>query len=137
MICFCILAALVHSRRSAIFGKRSRPCSRGERSCRRPPRRSGASSRISSDDVVRRPVVLHVLLAAVAWLNAAWGRDLQARRGDGAAAPPTFAADVAPLLYANCVPCHHEGGAVPFRLVQCLDVPGRARQIVKVTGRRF
>lgn len=87
--------------------------------------------------MVSRPVFLPVLLAGVAWLNAACGRDVQARRGDGAVMGPTFAADVAPLLYANCVPCHHEGGAGPFPLVQYRDVARRGRQIVKVTGRRF
>ncbi len=86
--------------------------------------------------MVSRPVVLPVLLG-VAWLSAGCGRDGFVRRGDAVATSPTFAADVAPLLYANCVPCHHEGGAGPFPLVQYRDVKRRARQIVKVTGRRF
>jgi Flp pilus assembly protein TadD len=50
---------------------------------------------------------------------------------------PTFAHDVAPLLYAQCAPCHHEGGAGPFPLIRYDAVRRRARQIVEVTHRRY
>jgi Flp pilus assembly protein TadD len=55
----------------------------------------------------------------------------------GAASQPTFASDVAPILYRNCVPCHHTGGPGPFTLVTYLDARKHARQIAKVTGRRY
>src|SRR4051794_17098760 len=32
-------------------------------------------------------------------------------------AEPTFAQDVAPILYKNCVTCHHPGGLGPFSLL--------------------
>jgi hypothetical protein len=32
-------------------------------------------------------------------------------------AEPTFAEDVAPILYANCTTCHHPGGLGPFSLL--------------------
>ncbi len=52
-------------------------------------------------------------------------------------APPTFARDVAPLVYAQCAPCHHEGGAGPFPLTRYDAVKRRARQIVEVTSQRY
>ncbi|HWH52595.1 MAG TPA: hypothetical protein VN651_13690, partial [Gemmatimonadaceae bacterium] len=33
-------------------------------------------------------------------------------------ADPTFADDVAPIFYKNCVACHHDGGMAPFSLVE-------------------
>lgn len=33
-------------------------------------------------------------------------------------ADPTFAEDVAPILYKNCTACHHTGGMAPFSLVE-------------------
>lgn len=33
-------------------------------------------------------------------------------------ADPTFAEDVAPILYKNCTSCHHTGGLGPFSLVE-------------------
>src|SRR5436309_502557 len=50
---------------------------------------------------------------------------------------PTFARDVAPILFARCAPCHHDGGAAPFALVRYDDAARRATQIAKVTGRHF
>jgi hypothetical protein len=52
-------------------------------------------------------------------------------------APPTFARDVAPIVYARCAPCHHAGGAAPFSLTSYDDVSRRAAQIADVTARRF
>ncbi|MEZ5331549.1 MAG: tetratricopeptide repeat protein [Thermoanaerobaculia bacterium] len=50
---------------------------------------------------------------------------------------PTFARDVAPIVYANCAPCHQERGPGPFDLLSYGDVKRRARQIALVTGDRF
>src|SRR6476659_6646307 len=60
------------------------------------------------------------------------------------AAPPapkaksaTFNRDVAPILFANCSPCHHAGDAAPFSLLTFEDARKRYKQIVDVTRRRF
>jgi Flp pilus assembly protein TadD len=61
-----------------------------------------------------------------------------ARPPAGAASPPaTYAHDVAPLLYTHCVQCHHPGGPGPFSLLTYEDARRRARQIAKVTRRRY
>lgn len=53
------------------------------------------------------------------------------------AAPPTFAHDIAPILYQNCASCHHAGEAGPFPLVTYEDVRKHARQIEAVTHSRY
>ena len=61
--------------------------------------------------------------------------------GPGAAAQepaaPTFAADVAPLVFRHCAPCHRPGEAGPFPLLTYEDARRRARQIADVTASRF
>ncbi len=54
-----------------------------------------------------------------------------------AAGPPTFTRDVAPILDRVCAPCHTEGGAAPFALVDYDDVRDHASQIVDVTQKRY
>ncbi len=54
-----------------------------------------------------------------------------------AAAPPTFAADVAPIVYANCVSCHRTGEVAPFPLLTYAEVKKHAGQIASVTARRY
>src|ERR1051325_4003901 len=55
----------------------------------------------------------------------------------GSAAGPTFAADVAPIVYNNCSTCHRPGQAAPFSLLSYEDVKHRATLIVKATERRY
>src|ERR1043165_1930482 len=50
---------------------------------------------------------------------------------------PTFAQDIAPLVYAQCAGCHHDGGTAPFSLLTYADVSKRAAQIVKVTQSHY
>lgn len=50
---------------------------------------------------------------------------------------PTFTRDIAPIVDAQCVTCHHEGGAGPFSLVTFPEVQRRARQIAEVTASRY
>ena len=56
-----------------------------------------------------------------------------ALHGGGQAAPPTppptFAKDVAPILYANCVSCHRPGEMGPMSLINYQDVRPWARSI--------
>lgn len=49
----------------------------------------------------------------------------------------TFTRDVAPILYARCAACHHEGGSAPFPLLTYAQVKQHAAQIVDVTRRRY
>ncbi len=48
------------------------------------------------------------------------------------ATAPTFAADIAPIVHANCIDCHRPGGIGPFALIDYTDVNRRARQIAEV-----
>ena len=50
---------------------------------------------------------------------------------------PTFARDIAPLIYHNCTPCHRPGEVGPFSLLSYSDVKRHARQIATVTGSRY
>ena len=54
-----------------------------------------------------------------------------------AADPPTFNRDIAPIVFANCAPCHRPGEAGPFSLLSYTDVRSRARLIAAVTGARY
>jgi len=53
------------------------------------------------------------------------------------AASPTYAHDIAPLLYRACAPCHRPGEAGPFPLLTYADAKRRASQIAAVTRRRY
>jgi Tetratricopeptide repeat len=46
---------------------------------------------------------------------------------------PTFAHDIAPIVYEKCAPCHHPGDAAPFSLLTYADVKKRASQIAAAT----
>ena len=62
-----------------------------------------------------------------------------AARAAGQSVPttPTFARDVAPIVYQNCVTCHRTGQVAPFALETYADVSGRARQMAAVTQSRY
>ncbi len=49
---------------------------------------------------------------------------------------PTFADDVAPILYAHCVTCHRPGQAAASTLLSYEDARARAGKIVEVTAAR-
>jgi mono/diheme cytochrome c family protein len=53
------------------------------------------------------------------------------------AAAPNFAADIAPMIYANCTTCHRPGQSAPFSLLSYDDVKKRGRTIAEVTERRY
>ena len=71
---------------------------------------------------------------------AAFGLAAQAqapRPASRAAAPVTFAKDVAPILYSNCISCHRPGEVAPMSLRTYDEVRPWARSIKqKVQGRR-
>lgn len=49
---------------------------------------------------------------------------------------PTFATDVAAILFNHCAACHRPGEAAPFSLLTYADAAKRARQIAEVTADR-
>ena len=53
------------------------------------------------------------------------------------ATAPTFARDVAPIVYEHCAVCHRPGQAAPFSLLSYDDVKKRGALIVSVTSRRY
>ncbi len=53
-----------------------------------------------------------------------------------AIADPTFA-DVAPVLYKNCTPCHRPGESGPFQLLSYDDAKRNAKKIKFVTQTRY
>jgi hypothetical protein len=50
---------------------------------------------------------------------------------------PTFARDVAPILYAKCAPCHHAGEVAPFNLTSYEDARGKAPTIAAVVKQKY
>jgi hypothetical protein len=73
-------------------------------------------------------VLAHVLFALALALQSPKG---------GAGTVPTFAADVAPIVYTHCATCHRPGQAAPFSLLSYDDVKRRATLIVSATTRRY
>lgn len=49
----------------------------------------------------------------------------------------TFYRDIAPIVYANCAPCHRPGESGPFSLLSYEDVKKHAVQIAAVTKIRY
>ena len=69
---------------------------------------------------------------------AALALGLAATGAEGAEAAPTFAADVAPILYENCVACHRPNHLAPMPLVTWDDVRPWARAVrAKVVSREM
>jgi Flp pilus assembly protein TadD/mono/diheme cytochrome c family protein len=69
-------------------------------------------------------------------LLAAWGAFFAAA-AYAAAATPTFAHDIAPIIFQNCSPCHRPGEAGPFPLLTYQDVKKHAPEIAELTARRY
>jgi Flp pilus assembly protein TadD/mono/diheme cytochrome c family protein len=53
-----------------------------------------------------------------------------------AATPPTFARDIAPIIYQNCASCHRPGQHAPFSLLTYEDVKKHASRVAAVTRHR-
>jgi tetratricopeptide (TPR) repeat protein len=70
--------------------------------------------------------VLPIIWAAAA---AAMIADVQPRT--------TFAADIAPIIWSRCAPCHRPGQVAPFSLLTYDDVKRRAALIAAVTEKRL
>jgi hypothetical protein len=50
---------------------------------------------------------------------------------------PTFAEDIAPIIFENCSTCHRPGQAGPFSLLTYDDVRRKAQTIAEVTDARY
>ncbi|MFO1077216.1 MAG: tetratricopeptide repeat protein [Planctomycetota bacterium] len=59
---------------------------------------------------------------------------LAACGGAHPAGAPTYAVDVAPIVFAHCTPCHRDGEPVPFVLQTYEQAKKHADQIADVTG---
>src|ERR1700722_18351709 len=57
--------------------------------------------------------------------------------GPALAAPVTFSADIAPIVYKQCTRCHRPGEAAPFSLISYEDVAKRGKLIATVTKSRY
>ncbi|WP_080236524.1 monooxygenase [Spirosoma rigui] len=53
------------------------------------------------------------------------------------AQPPTYTADIQPIITRHCAPCHQPGGVGPFSLLTYPDVVKRSKFIAKVTQARY
>lgn len=49
----------------------------------------------------------------------------------------TFNQHVAPIIHANCTPCHRPNGGAPFQMIRYRDVAKRAKMIHEVTADRY
>ncbi len=54
-----------------------------------------------------------------------------------ASAHPTFAKEIAPILFEKCASCHRPGQSGPFPLLTYADAKKRSQQIAEVTARRY
>lgn len=51
--------------------------------------------------------------------------------------PPTYAHDIAPVLYRECAACHRPEGVAPFALLTYAEASKRAALIAQVTASRY
>ena len=83
--------------------------------------------------------LIGLAVAAGAVLLPGGNRTIAETPSTAPAAPPaaagdvTFARDIAPVLNANCVSCHHDGGGGPFPLTTYKDAAKHAELMAQVT----
>ena len=51
--------------------------------------------------------------------------------------PPTWAHDIAPILYHNCVECHRPGQVGPFSLLTYETAAKKARDLSRAVNARY
>jgi mono/diheme cytochrome c family protein len=81
-------------------------------------------------------LVVPALLLAALWFQLPATQSVRHSAGKPAPAP-TFARDVAPILYRHCAICHHPGEVAPFPLIAYPDAAKRATLIATVTASRY
>lgn len=79
---------------------------------------------------------MRALTAAALFGVVVGGTAAAGESGAGAEAIPTFARDVAPILYENCVTCHRPNNIAPMALIEYADVRPWARSIKDVVVSR-
>ena len=79
---------------------------------------------------------MRALTAAALFGVVVGGTAAAGESGAGAEAVPTFARDVAPILYENCVTCHRPNNIAPMALIEYADVRPWARSIKDVVVSR-
>jgi len=50
---------------------------------------------------------------------------------------PTFAKDVAPIIYSKCAPCHHAGEVAPFNLTSYEDARSKAPTLAAAVEQKY
>ena len=78
---------------------------------------------------------LPAVLCLIAVLSAGCGSESSTT--ESSVDTPTFARDIAPIVYENCSACHRPGEAGPFPLLTYDDVRGRAQLIQTVIESRY
>jgi hypothetical protein len=71
------------------------------------------------------------VVGAIAIMAVVVTRDAATPRAEG---PITFSEHVAPIVFANCTPCHRPGEAAPFSLLSYRDVRPLAKAIATATA---
>ena len=85
---------------------------------------------------MRRATWIALLGLAISGANGLGATAVEHSTDSSSKHPISFSADVAPILYANCVSCHRPGEVAPFPLISFEQVKKHAHQIVDVTGSR-
>lgn len=73
---------------------------------------------------------------ALATVVAGVSGEAQVRAGDRAPTPVTFSEHVAPIVFANCTPCHRPGEAAPFQLLGYRDARPLAKAMAAAVTAR-
>ncbi len=77
------------------------------------------------------------LLAASLLATGACGGGGDAPESDRAPANPTFALDVAPIVFRHCAGCHFQDGMAPFDILEYASAAERAERIAEHTASGF
>ncbi|HYN10207.1 MAG TPA: tetratricopeptide repeat protein [Vicinamibacterales bacterium] len=83
-----------------------------------------------------RPTLVALGVALVAIVAASALSAGACGRSSPASSPVTFNKDIAPILFANCAPCHRPGQAAPFSLLTYADAVENAAEIAQQTRAR-
>src|SRR5713101_6562635 len=91
--------------------------------------------------IVKLTILRSALVSAIAFGLMTTAGHAQAGSDDGEVSRPpgtlTFNKDIAPIIFQNCVECHHQGGSAPFSLLSYPDARKHAKQIAVVTNSRY